>query len=67
MDGRKAETLYLSGRAADSLARAAAAASPCAQIAHLTLARLYGEAIDALVTRPRNAPLHSRQSVASQL
>lgn len=52
MDARKAETLYLSGRVSDSLAMAAAAAGPCAQIAHLALARLYGEAIDALVVRP---------------
>ncbi|KTT68291.1 hypothetical protein NS319_14670 [Sphingomonas sanguinis] len=38
---------------------AAAAAGPCAQIAHLTLARLYGEAIDALIARPGRQSFHT--------
>lgn len=52
MDTRMAETAYLEGRVSDSLARAAAAAGPCARIVHLTLARLYGEAIDTLIAQP---------------
>ncbi|MGU3390795.1 hypothetical protein [Sphingomonas sp. M1A8_2b] len=67
MDGREAEPLYLSGRVADSLAMAAAAAGPCSQIVHLTLARLYGEALDALVVRPGGATVHLRQQAPSRL
>ena len=59
MTERKAETQYLRGRLEDSLAMAAAAAGPCAQIAHLTLARLYGEEIDALIARPGRRTLHA--------
>lgn len=60
MDARKAETLYLSGRVSESLAMAAAAAGPCAKIAHLTLARLYGEAM----SRP-SSPLCAGLGVAT--
>lgn len=52
------ETRYLRRRVADSLAMATAAVSPCAQIAHMTLARLYGEAIDTLIARPVRPNLH---------
>lgn len=38
---------------------AAAVAEPCARIAHLTLARLYGEAIDALIARPARPTFHA--------
>lgn len=56
---RKAETQYLRGRLADSLAMAAAATGPCARIAHLTLARLYSEEIDALIARPSHPTFHA--------
>lgn len=52
METRKAETAYLRRRVSDSRAMAASAAESCAQIAHLTLARLYGEAIDTPVVLP---------------
>lgn len=55
MDDRKAESLYLGRRVSESFAMAAAAAEPCAQIAHMQLAKLYGEAIDTLVARPLSA------------
>jgi hypothetical protein len=64
MNDRKNETRYLSKRLTDSLDMAAAAAGPCAQIAHLTLARLYGEAIDALIARPCIQTFHSLFSAA---
>lgn len=59
MEARKAETAYLRRRVSDSLAMAAAAAGSCAGIAHLTLAILYGEAIDTLMARPGRAPSHA--------
>ena len=55
----KAETQYLRQRVEDSLAMAAAATGPCAQIAHLTLARLYGEEIDALIARSGRPTFHA--------
>ena len=52
MNDDRTETRYLRRRLAESLAMAAAAVSPCAQIAHMTLARLYGEAMETLTARP---------------
>ena len=67
MTERKAETQYLRRRVADSLAMAAAAAGPCAQIAHLTLARLYGEGIDALIARPDRPTFHALLANATRV
>lgn len=55
MDDRATQTLYLRRRASESLAMAVAAAGPCARIAHLTLARLYGEAVVTLLAQPSRA------------
>ena len=57
MNNRRAETLYLRRRMAASLAMAGAAAECCSRIAHLTLARLYGAAIDRLVAKPEHPTL----------
>lgn len=51
------EIAYFRRRMQTSLAMAAAASGPCAQIAHQTLARLYGEAIEALSARMLLRPL----------
>ena len=59
MEDRKAETEYLRRRVSDSLAMAAAATHPCARIAHLTLARLYDEAIDTLIARAERPTFHA--------
>ncbi|WP_375395462.1 hypothetical protein [uncultured Sphingomonas sp.] len=65
MEARKAETAYLRRRVSDSLAMAASAAESCAQIAHLTLARLYGEAIDTPVVLPGRPSFHALFSEAA--
>lgn len=68
MDHATAETLYLRRRIRQSLAMAAAANGPCAQIAHETLARLYAEALDAIpVPLVRRAILSLRPGGASAL
>jgi hypothetical protein len=51
MDDRNAQLLYLRRRMSDSRAMALTAAGPCAKIAHIELARLYGEAIDGLAAQ----------------
>jgi hypothetical protein len=65
MDDRTAETLYFERRVSDSLAMAAAAVGPCAQLAHMELARLYGEVIDALIAQPELPTFHSLFSNAA--
>jgi hypothetical protein len=64
MDTVRSEAVYLRHRVRESLAMAEAAASPCARLAHEMLARLYGEAIDALSARPI---LHIVPSMAKAL
>jgi hypothetical protein len=51
------EIAYFRRRMRTSLVMAAAAAGPCAEIAHQTLARLYGEAIESLSARMQSQPL----------
>jgi hypothetical protein len=48
MNAIHTEMLYFQRRLDDTLALAAAAAGPCARVAHETLARLYGETLDVL-------------------
>ena len=52
MDSVSAESLYLRRRVRESLIMAECASGPCARLAHETLARLFGKAIEALVARP---------------
>lgn len=64
MDRRKTESLYLTRRVSDSLAMAAAASGPCAHLAHMTLAKLYGEALDALDAQAKRPTLQALFSKA---
>ncbi|MBE2991933.1 hypothetical protein IFR23_07880 [Sphingomonas sp. CFBP 13603] len=65
MNAIHTEMRYFQRRLDDTLAMADAAAGPCARKAHQLLARLYGEALDALLAQASTISVQRRPAFSA--